>query len=222
MQPLAKQTVAGVSAAAGAIVMAAGGAPLGVAAGIGVAFFLAAQFLLPSGAVARRANLDLSVSQDEVDGLVNGAVDRVKAIRTIGSSIQKRSFGERIQALSQEIDAMCQVFMKDPHTIRDAGPLHDTLDMITRALEKYAAFARGSVMTREIVESMSKTEQMVDTVIHALRRQRGRLMEGDRRSMDIEVNTINALLSEEAQAYRQENAEDPRPGGAASTPPSVS
>lgn len=205
MQSFAKQSLAGTFAAAGAIAMASGGAPFALAAGIGAAFFLAAQFLIPTSNQPKVTNLDLSISQDEVNELVNGAIERVKAIRTIACSIKKRAFAEKIQAVSKEVDAICEVFIKDHRTIRDAGPLHDTLDMIARALGKYASFAQGTVMTRDILESMDKTEQMVDTVIHALRRQRGRLLEGDRRSMDIEVNTINALLSEEAKAYQEEN-----------------
>ncbi|HVN78368.1 MAG TPA: hypothetical protein VMW38_05165 [Terriglobia bacterium] len=204
MTDTTKQVIAGMG---GAVTLAGAslvGAPLWLAVAAGLAILGGVQLVFPSRRPPNEIIYDEGVTEEDLQQALGGIEERLQLFRQIASKV-KPDFQAAIGELCEVIQEIADHFRKDPKDIRhpEVASLQPILDMLRNSLQGYLQLAQRETITREEEQTLDRIEKVVHLTIPGLRRLVSVLTNEQRRAMDAEAMTLEALLAGAANEFKE-------------------
>ena len=208
MNPVAKQTLAGVTAAAGAVIVGASGAPLLVAAAVGGGFWVAAQFLLPA---KKEEPLLLSpgISKEQIDEFVQKVEARLGEIDGHLSEVKSIQFREKVEALKKAARDITAHLRRDPTHLMSLVGMCGDLEDVVNVVDTYAGLEGSPVRTREMLDGMNVAETTIVDLADALRGRLAKMHSGDVQNLRVTALTARRMTEDLTRKFREERVDTP-------------
>lgn len=211
MTETTKQVLAGLGAVGGLAVASVVGAPLWLVIAVGAGFLGAGQLLLTAANPPSEIRYPEGVTEEDLQKVVAQIQERQQLFREVAASV-KPAFRSAILEMCGVLDEIIRVFRNDPKDIRhpDVASLQPILDMLRNSLRGYMELAQRQSLTKDEEQSLDRIEKVMQLTTPALRRLLSSMTNDDRRSMDADAMTLEALLAGAANEFKESEVANTR------------
>ena len=124
--------------------------------------------------------------------------EKIRILGEYAQKIKDPTVSARIYRIIEIIKKIFENFKKDPKDIRSAKQfLSYYLDTCIKIVRKYIDLSSQNVRSPEIAATLTKAENMLDSIEKAFEKQQARLLRDDVMDLDVEIETLERTFSAE-------------------------
>jgi hypothetical protein len=204
MTDTTKQIFAGIGGAASLAGASLVGAPLWLAVAVGLAIFGGVQLAFPSHKPPSEILHKEGITAGELQRTLAGIEERMRFFMEVASQV-KPDFRKALNELCEVIQDIAANFRKDPKDIRhpEVASFQPILDMLRNSLQGYLQLAQRETLTKDEEQSLDRIEKVIHLTIPGMRRLLSALTHEERRAMDADAMTLEALLAGAATDFKE-------------------
>ncbi|AGK98509.1 5-bromo-4-chloroindolyl phosphate hydrolysis family protein [Clostridium pasteurianum] len=166
---------------------------VGVAAYIGITLIAARPTLY--GVEMSGANGALI---EQLKNTIDEGYSKVTEIKRLSKQIKKVSIKNKIDEICTIADKIFQYLKENPKRVSNIRRfLNYYLDAMINILKKYISIYNQEVDSAEITHSLSKVEELLDTVKKAFTEQQEKLLSNDMDALDTEIELFKDIMKSE-------------------------
>ncbi len=138
------------------------------------------------------------VTQAMLDETLAEGYKKLKILKDFRKNIFNETVGKKIDAIAGVIDRIFDNFKKDPKDIKTARQfLSYYLDSTLKIVDKYIDLSGRGVKSADLVQSLAKVEELLDTIYHAFEKQLEILVKDDVMDLDTELKLLESTIKME-------------------------
>lgn len=175
-------------------------------------FFKNIIFALIAGAVAYLAgflmfgtkksrDIDISmygITDEELKKVLTDGLTKMQIMIEYKNKIKNQAVKQKVNNICQIVKEIFDDIKKDPQDIKAARQfLSYYLDATIKILRKYTELSSHRIQSSEMASTLSKTENLLDTIKKAFEKQLANLLSNDVMDLDTEVKVLNQTLRSE-------------------------
>lgn len=143
-------------------------------------------------------HLSGGVTQAMLDETLAEGYKKLKVLKEYRKKIFNESVGRKIDAIADVIDRIFENFKKDPKDIKAARQfLSYYLDSTLKIVDKYIDLSARGIKSADLVQSLAKVEELLDTIYHAFEKQLEILVKDDVMDLDTELKLLESTIKME-------------------------
>lgn len=155
--------------------------------------------------IAARSTLygvEISGANDALIEQLKNTIDegylKVTEIKKLSKQIKKVSIKNKIDEICNIADKMFEYLKENPKRVSNIRRfLNYYLDAMINILKKYISLYNQEVNSSEITHSLSKVEELLDTVKKAFTEQQEKLLSNDMDALDTEIELFKDIMKSE-------------------------
>ncbi len=151
------------------------------------------------GSKKKELNIDLNgVSDDEVKIVLKEGYEKVYLIDQYAGKVKNPKVKSKIKEIHVVVLKIFDDFKEDPSDIKVARQfLNYQLDAVIKILDKYNYIAGKSVDSKEINETLLKTEMLLETIRASFEKQLALLLKNDLIDLETELKVLETNIKME-------------------------
>lgn len=143
-------------------------------------------------------HLSGGVTQAMLEETLAEGYKKLKILKEFRKKIFNETVGKKIDAIADVIDRIFENFKKDPKDIKAARQfLSYYLDSTLKIVDKYIDLSGRGVKSSDLVQSLAKVEELLDTIYHAFEKQLEILVKDDVMDLDTELKLLESTIKME-------------------------
>ena len=143
-------------------------------------------------------NLGEGITPELIATTMKEGNEKIRILGEYAQKIKDPTVSARIYRIIEIIKKIFENFKKDPKDIRSARQfLSYYLDTCIKIVRKYIDLSSQNVSSPEIAATLTRAENMLDSIEKAFEKQQARLLRDDVMDLDVEIETLERTFSAE-------------------------
>ncbi len=135
------------------------------------------------------------VSQEMVDSAIKEGKAMVAHLRLINARIGNPLVQFKVKQIAEVADKILEDIRQDPADLKAARPfLNYYLDATVKILERYAEISAKKVLDADVMKSLKRVEDLLDSIRLSFHKQLARLQENDMLDLDTEMSVLEKSI----------------------------
>ena len=138
------------------------------------------------------------ISASEAHRVITQTTDRVREIRAMTMRIRDNRVADEVRGICKAATDIIENFKKDPKDIKRAKQfVNYYLDSTVKIITRYVELSNKQVVTPEVQKSLTKAEDLMQSIKLSFEKQLEYLLEDDLMDLDTEVEVLKKTLKME-------------------------
>jgi len=143
-------------------------------------------------------NLGEGITPELIATTMKEGNEKIRVLGEYAQKIKDPRVSGKIYQIIEVIKKIFDNFKKDPKDIRSARQfLSYYLDTCIKIVRKYIDLSSQNVRSPEIAATLTRAENMLDSIEKAFEKQQARLLRDDVMDLDVEIETLERTFSAE-------------------------
>lgn len=167
------------------------------AIGFGVAGYLAGLLIFAPRKKGLKVKLD-GITQEDFDRILQDGYDKLDLMKSYTKRITDSKVKKKAAAICSIVEKILKDYEEDPIDLKTSKQfLSYYVDATLKILKKYIDISKHNLNSKEVKETLDKTELLLDKIHKAFEKQLAILLKNDILDLDVEMQVLEKTIDME-------------------------